>query len=124
MVLEREDGPGFFQLELIENGRDRVLEFGLPDVVWTGDVFTKVERSLLSAGFFPRVERATGCAKVRRFLRVPTSGTGWRAAEETQRLLAVVADALGWGTEGWFTVRFEGNPTTASLLGRSAAPVS
>ena len=119
MVMEREDGAGFFQLELVENGSDRVLEFGLPDAVWTGDVFTQVERSLLSAGFSPRVERATGCAKARRFMRVTANITGQGAAEQTQRLLAVAAAALGWGTDGWFTVRFEGNPTGAAVPERS-----
>jgi hypothetical protein len=124
MVMEREYGAGFFQLELIENGIDRILEFGLPDVVWTGDVFTQVERSLLSAGFSPRVERATDCSKVRRFMRVPVSVTGQRAAEETQYLLAVAAAALGWGTDGRFTVRFEGKPTGFALPGRSATLAS
>jgi len=124
MVMEREDGAGFFQLELIENGADRTLEFSLPDVGWTGAAFTHVERSLLSAGFSPRVERVAGCGKVRRLLRVQASGAGTQVAEETQRLLAATATALGWGTDAWFTVRFEGTPTVFSRPVGSAGPTA
>ena len=113
--MEREDGVGFFQLELSGDGNDRIVEFGLPDVVWTEDVFAEVERCLLSAGFSPRVEHTTACAKVRHFMSVPSSGTGLEAAAGIQRLLRVAAQALGWGTGGRFTVRIERRLSLVSL---------
>ncbi len=61
--MEREDGPGFFQLQLAGNGAGRIVEFGMSDAAWTGDEFSLIVQSLHSAGFSPRVERTAGCAR-------------------------------------------------------------
>jgi hypothetical protein len=107
-IADREAGPGFLQLALVDNQTlQQVIELGIPDVDWSASRFDAVMEAVQTAGFTAELE-TSGTDPIPRFLRVRCAGQRPQLTETALRMLAVVAQALGWETHETYTVHWGG----------------
>jgi hypothetical protein len=109
LTFDRETGPGFLQFAITENHpTSQTIEFGLPDTAWTVDAFPRVVAGLDAAGFTCTVEDFPPGAVIRRFLRVPVSGSQGSIRERADQRVGVVCRELNWPPTDRFTVHMKG----------------
>jgi len=107
-IAEREKGAGFLQFALVANKPlEQAVDFGLPDVNWSGDRFDAVIRSLDAAGFDCSVE-VLNSGQIKRFLRVRCTGKRPQLSKMALDLLLRVAEGLGWAESESYTVHCRG----------------
>jgi hypothetical protein len=107
LILEREGAAGILQITAAGRGPDRTLELGVPEVDWSGAYFDDLDATLRASGFAPQSDGGSKCSEVRRYLRVPVSGTTTELAAEGARLVAVTARVLQWPADVQFTAHVE-----------------
>ena len=115
--LERESGPGFLQLALIDR-RSGVeeLEFGLLDAEWSRDRFDLVYNALRAAGHNCRLETASGNQEIPRFLRVQIRGKREELIQKAIQVLILAADQLGFDPQDRYALRMKGAISTEYQL--------
>jgi hypothetical protein len=108
VILRTANAGGFLQVRTMPpSGSDRSVELGLPEVAWSGARFDAVSTALRAAGCEVRVDRGSGCAEVRGYLRATVTGPSDRLRERLPGMVSTAIGALGWDADAQLRVRFE-----------------
>lgn len=106
LSLERESGPGFLQIAVVNRRGDRdELEFGLPDTHWSHAAFDSVRKALEASGCLCILEADSSNAVVPGFLRARFHGHRAELTSQVLEVFSLAAGCLGFNSEARYTLR-------------------